>query len=128
MVLQKPVHIFSQLTPNSFRRRDLCRAGFAQPIHRAKFPEKQTFPILAHAGAIIQNALGYATFHQELMVSVRKTVRLIANALEQSQCTGFMWDLQGQGISWSVNLFVFLGQPDNRQVVQPEPLQLSARS
>ena len=46
--------------------------------------------VLAHAGAIVEDALGDALFHEKLVVAVGEAVRLVADALEQPQCAGVL--------------------------------------
>ena len=82
MPLQEPVDFFSQLSADAFRRGDLPNARFAKTIHRAKSPQQQIFPVLAHTGAIVENAFFDSFFHQQLMIRIGKAMRLIANALK----------------------------------------------
>ena len=85
MPLQKPVHFFRQLSANAFRGRDLLDACLAQTIHGPELPQQQIFPVLTHARAIVENAFSDSFFHEQLVISVGEPMRLIADALKQSQ-------------------------------------------
>ena len=82
MALQESVQFLGQLSANSFRGSDLLDACFAETIHGAKSPQQQIFPILAHTGAIVENAFFDSLSHQQLMIRIGKAMRLIANALK----------------------------------------------
>src|SRR5437773_1418809 len=53
--LQEPVNFLRQFRPDAFRRGDLFHRRFPQPVHGTKFSQQQIFPVLAHAGTIIEN-------------------------------------------------------------------------
>ena len=118
MPLQEPVDFFSQLSADAFRRGDLPNARFAKTIHRAKSPQQQIFPVLAHTGAIVENAFFHAFFHEQLVVRVREPMRLVANALKQSQRAGIHWKSQRQRAARPINLLALLRQADDWKVVQ----------
>src|ERR1700736_4338483 len=122
---QEAMDFFRQLSSNSFGGRNLLHAGLAQTINRTKLAQQQIFPVLAHAWAIIENAFTDAFFHEQLMVGVSETVGLVANSLEQSQRAGVDRQLQRQGPARPVNLFMLLGQADDRQIMKTESLQFS---
>jgi hypothetical protein len=75
---------------------------------------------------IVNNEFADALFHEQLMVSVGETMCFIANALEQTQSAGIDRQLKRQRPAGPINLLVFLREPDNRQIMQSEPLQLAA--
>ena len=77
------MHFFREFSPNSFSGGNLLDAGFPQTIDRAKFSQKQIFPVLTHARAIIENAFVDAFFHEQLMIGIGKAVRFVADSLEQ---------------------------------------------
>jgi len=85
MPLQKQVHFFRQLSANAVCSRDLFNACLAQPIHRTEPPQQQILSVLADAWAIVENAFFDAFFHEQLVICVSESMRLIANALKQSQ-------------------------------------------
>src|SRR5262249_6102560 len=60
------------------------------------------------------------------MICVGEAMRLVANALEQSQGARVEWKLQRQAPSRPVNLFSFLGQADNGKIMQAQSLQFTA--
>ena len=126
MPLQKQVHFFRQFSTNSFRCRDLVNSCLSEPIHGAEPPQQQTFPVLAHTGAIVQNAFFDPFFHEQLMICVSEPMRLIADALEQTQGRGIHWKLQRQCAAGSINLLVFFRQTDNGNIVQSQSLQFTA--
>ena len=94
MPLQKQVHFFRQFSANAFRGCDLLNACLAEAIHGAEPPQQQIFPVLAHPGAIVENAFFDSFFHEQLMICVGKPMRLIADALKQSQGRGIHWKSQ----------------------------------
>ena len=83
--------------------------------------------MLADAGAIVEDAFADSLLHQELMVSVGEAVSFVADSLEQPQRTRIGWQHQRQGAARPVNFLVFFRQPDDRQFMQPKPLQFAAR-
>ena len=126
MPLQKSVHFFGQLSANAFGGRDLVDACPAKAIHGAEPPQQQIFPVLAHAGAIVENAFFDSFFHEQLVIRVGKPMRLIANALKQTQGRGIHWKSQRQCAAGSINLLAFFRQADNRKIVQAQSLQFAA--
>ena len=126
MPLQKQVHFFRQLSANAFSSRDLVNACPAEPIHGPEPLKQQTFPILTHARAIVENAFFDSLFHQQLVVRVGEPMCFVSNALEQSQRRGIHWKSQRQRAARSINLFVFFGQTDDGKVVQSQSLQFAA--
>ena len=60
------------------------------------------------------------------MISIGKTMGFVTDSLEQVQRARVVGQSQGQGTAGAVNFFVFLGQTDNRQLVQTKSLQLAA--
>src|SRR5215217_5634254 len=125
MPLQIEMHFFGQLSANPFRSCDLLDTCPAESIYRAEASQQQIFPVLAHARAIVENAFFDSFFHEQLMVGVCKSMRLIADALKQSQGRGIHWKSQGQCAAGSINLLVFLRQADNRKFVQAQALQFT---
>ena len=61
------------------------------------------------------------------MIRVGKPMGFVTDALKQAQSAGIHWKLQRQRPARPVNLLVFLRQADDRQIVQPQSLQLAAR-
>ena len=55
-----------------------CRRRFTEP----KLTQQKIFPVLTHAGTIVENAFADAFLHQQLVIGVGETMRFIANALE----------------------------------------------
>ena len=53
-------------------------------------------------------------------------MRLIADALKQSQGRRIHWKSQRQCAAGSINLLVFFRQTDNRKIVQSQSLQFTA--
>src|SRR5260370_2136772 len=94
MSLQELMHFFGQLSANTFRGSDFLHRRSAQAIHRAELPQQQIFAVLTHTGSIINNAFADSLFHEQLMIRVGEAMRLVANALEQSQGAGIHWKLQ----------------------------------
>jgi hypothetical protein len=118
MALQESMHLVCQLSANPFRRSDLLNACFAETTHRAKSPQQQIFPVLAHTGAIIENAFFDPFFHEQLMVRICETMRLIANSLKQSQRRRIHWKSQRQRATRAVNLLALLCQANDGKIVQ----------
>lgn len=83
MPLQKAMHFFGQFWPDPFGSSDLLNARFAQTIDRAKFSQKQAFPVLTHAGTIVENAFVDPLLEQKLVVSIREAMRFVADSLKQ---------------------------------------------
>src|SRR6266404_5913969 len=113
MLLQEAMDFFGELSANPLGGGNLLNACFPETIHRAKSPQQQIFPILAHTRAIIENAFFDAFFHEQLVVGVGKPMGLVANALKQSQGRRIHWKLQRQRPAWPVNLLAFLCQADD---------------
>jgi hypothetical protein len=126
MPLQKAVHFLGQLSANTFRGCDLLDACPAEPTHGAEPLQQQTFPILAHALAIIENAFFDPFFHEQLVICIGKPMRLVSNALKQSQRRRIHWKSQWQCSAGSINFLVFFRQTNNRKVVQAQSLQFAA--
>ena len=118
MLLQELMHVFGQLAADTFGRGDFVRRRLTQAIHRAELSQQQILAVLTHARAIVKNAFANPFFHQQLVICVGEAMRLVTNALEQSQGAGVHWKLQRQRPVWPVNLFPFLGQADNGKIVQ----------
>jgi hypothetical protein len=120
------MNFLRQFRPDPFRGCDLFDARLSQAVHGAEFPQEQILPVLAHARAIVENAFADAFFHEQLVVGVREPVGLVANSLEQSQRAGVRRKHQRQRPARPINLLVFLGEANDRQLMQPEALQLAA--
>src|SRR6266536_6015961 len=118
MSLQEAVHIFSQLAANPFRGGNFIHRRFTQTIHRTKLSYQQIFPVLTHPGAIVQNALPDALFHEQLMIRVGETMRFVADTLEQTQGTGIHWELQWERSAGPENFLAFFRQADDWKVMQ----------
>ncbi len=126
MPLQKAVNFFGQFSANAFRSCDLINGRLAEAIHRAEPLQQQIFPVLTHAWTIVENAFFNSFFHEQLMICVSEPMRLIADALKQSQGRRIHWKSQRQCAARSINLFVFFRQADNRKIVQAKSLQFTA--
>src|SRR4029453_3156426 len=93
MALQEPVDFVGQFWSNAFRSRDLANACPPEPIHGPDPLQQQTFPILAHARAIGENAFLGSFFQEQLVICVSEPMRLIADALKQPQRRRIHWKL-----------------------------------
>ena len=122
MASQEAMDFFRQLSSNSFGSRNLLHARLAQTINGTKLAQQQIFPVLTHTRAIIENAFADAFFHEQLMISVGEAMCFVTNALEQTQSAGIDRQLKRQGPARSINLLVFLGESDNRKIMQTESL------
>ena len=98
------------------------RRRFTEPNRRSN----KIFPVLTHARAIVENAFFDSFFHEQLVICVGKPMRLVANALKQTQGRGIHWKSQRQRTAGSINLLEFFCQADDRQVVQAQSLQFAA--
>ena len=127
MSLQKSVHFLGELWADSFGRGNFLHARFSQSIDRSEFSEQQIFPVLAHPGTIVENTFVDPFAQEQLMISIRETVRLVANALEQVERAGIGRQTHRQRAPGSINFFVFFRQTNDRQFVQTKPLQFATR-
>ncbi len=84
MAFEKPVNFLRQLRPDPFGRGDLLYGRFAESVYGTKFSQQQILPVLAHAGAIVENAFADPLLHQQLVIRVREAVRFVTDALEQT--------------------------------------------
>ena len=107
MPLQKAVNFFRQLPANSLCCCDLVNGRLAEAIHGAKPLQQQIFPVLAHAWTIVENTFFDSFFHQQLVICVSEPMRLIADALKQSQGRRIHWKSQRQCAAGSINFLVF---------------------
>ena len=82
MPFEEAMNFLRQLRPDPFRGGDLLDRRLPQSVYRTKFSEEQIFPVLAHAGAIVQNAFADPLLHQQLVIRVGETVGFVANTLE----------------------------------------------
>jgi hypothetical protein len=126
MPLQKEVHFFRQLSADAFRGRDLVNARLAETIHGPEPLQQQTFTILTHPWAIIENAFFDSFFHEQLEICVSEPMRLVSDPLKQSQGRRIHWKSQWQCAAGSINLLMFFRQTDNRKIVQAQSLQFTA--
>ena len=124
---QKSMHFLREFLPDSFSRGDLFDTRFAQTIDRAKFSQQQVFSILTHARTIVQNAFVDSLLEQQLMISVRKPVRFIADSLKQVKRAGIHGQLKRHGPSRPIDFLMFFGQTDDWQIMKAKPLQLATR-
>ena len=85
MALQEAMHFSGQFRSDPFGRRNLLDARFAQAIDRTEFSQEQTFPVLTHARAIVENTFVDSFLEQKLMISVRETMRFVSDSLKQVQ-------------------------------------------
>ena len=122
MLLQELMYFFGQLSADTFGGSDFVHRRLTQSIHRAELSQQQILAVLTHAGAIVKNAFADPFFHEQLMICVGEAMRLVANALEQSQSAGIHWKLQREGSARAINLFPFLGQAYDRKIVQAQTL------
>src|SRR6266540_905435 len=127
MSLEKAIDFFRQLSANAFRGGNFLHRRFSQTLYRAELSQQQILPVLAHPRTIIKNALSDALFHEQLMIGVGKPMGFVADALKQAQSAGIHWKLQRQRPARPVNLFVFLRQADDWQIMQPQSLQFTTR-
>ena len=116
------MHFFSHLSTNPVRGRNFLHRCFAQLIHGAELAQQQILPVLAYTGAIIEKALADPLFHEQLVISIGKTMRFVADPLKQAQSVGIHWKLQRQRPARSVDLFVLFGQADDGKIVQAQSL------
>src|SRR5437868_13478909 len=91
MLLQELMHFFRQLSADAVGGSDFVHRCLTQTIHRAKLSQQQILAVLTHTRAIIKNAFADPFFHEQLMIRVGEAMRLVANALEQSQGAGVNW-------------------------------------
>ena len=126
MPLQKQVNFLRQFPTNSFGGRDLVNSCLAQAIHGAEPSQQKIFPVLAYPRAIVQNALVDSLFHEQLVICVGKPVRLIADALKQTQRTRIRRELERHRTAGSINLLELFCQTYDGQLVQPEALEFAA--
>src|SRR4029453_19265794 len=126
MSLEKAMHFFRQLSANAFRGGNFFHSRLSQTLHGTELSQQQIFPVLAHPGAIIKNALADALFHEALMIRIAKQMGFVPDELKQAKSAGIHWKLQRQSPTRPVNLLMFLRQADDRQIVQPQSLQLAA--
>src|ERR1041385_1908458 len=91
MAFEEPMHVFRQFSPDPFRGGNLLNAGFAQTTHRAKSLQQQILPVLAYTETIVENTLFDAFFHEQLVIRVGETMRLVTDALEQTQRRRIPW-------------------------------------
>ena len=91
MPQQKPVHFLRQLSANSIGGCDLVNSCLAQAVHGPEPPQQKIFPVLANPGTIVENTFFDSLFHEQLVIRIGKPVRLIADALKQSQGRGIHW-------------------------------------
>ena len=96
MPLQKAVHFLRQLLAYPFGRCNFFHARRAQALDRTEAAQEQILPVLAHPGAVIEDALADPFFHQQLMISVGKAVRFIPDALEQTKRARILRQAQRQ--------------------------------
>ncbi len=108
MLLQELMHFFGQLSADTFRGGNFIHRGLTQAIHRAELSQQQILAVLTYPGAIVKNAFANPFFHEQLVICVGEAVRLVANALKQTQGAGVHRKLQRQGPARPVNLFPFL--------------------
>jgi hypothetical protein len=94
MPLQKQVHFFRQLSANALCSCDLLNACPAETIHGPEPLQQQTFTILTHARAIVENAFFDSFFHQQLVIRVGKPMGLVSNPLKQTQGRRIYWKSQ----------------------------------
>src|SRR5687768_9576441 len=86
---QKLRDLRGELRADSCRGGDLLGTGFAQTRDAAKRAQQKLLAVLGNTRAIVENALRDPSFHEELMIRVRETVRFVADALEQPQRAAF---------------------------------------
>ena len=99
------------------------RSRLTEPnLRRSRFLRFWTY-----AGAIVENALADAFFHQELVVGVGEAVRFVPNALQQTQRARVRRQHERQRPARPIDLLVFLRETDDRQFVQAEALEFAAR-
>ena len=122
MPVQKTMHFFGQLAPNSFSRRYLVDARFAESIDRTKFSQQQILSVLTDAWTIIENTFVNSLLQQQLMISIREPVRFVADSLQQVQRARIDRQLQWHRSPGPINLLVLFRQTDDRQIVQAESL------
>jgi hypothetical protein len=64
--------------------------------------------------------------HEQLVIRVGKPMRLVSNALKQSQGRRIHWKSQRQCAAGSINLLVFFARPMIGKIVQAQSLQFAA--
>jgi hypothetical protein len=118
--------LFGEFAADAFGRGDLVDGGAAEAGDTAEFLEKQLFAVLRNSGAFVEEALGDAPFHEELMIAVGKPVRFVANALEELEGSAVVGELEWLGTAGAIDFLEFLGQTDDRDVVEAELLEFAA--
>ena len=64
MLLQELMHLFGQLSSDTFGGGDFVYRCLTQAIHRAEPSQQQILAVLTHTGAIVKNAFAYSFFHE----------------------------------------------------------------
>ena len=126
MPLKKAPHFLRQLLAYPFGRCNFFDARFAQTLHGTEFAQKEILAVLAHAGTIVEDAFADPLFHQELVISIGEAMRLIADALKQTQRTRIGRELQRHRAAGPINLLELFCQTYDGQLVQPEALEFAA--
>ena len=89
------------------------RTGLPQTGDGSELFEESLLPRPADPGAVIEDALLDAPFHEELVVAVREAVRLVADALEQSQGALVVGDYERIGFSGAKDFLALLREADD---------------
>ena len=89
--------MLGELGADAFGGGDLFGGALRMRATEPKLAQQELFAVLADAGAVVEDALGDAAFHEQLVVAICKPVRLVADALEQAQRAGILRQPQREG-------------------------------
>jgi len=118
--------LFGEFSADAAGGGDFVGAGATEAGDAAEMLEEELFAVLGDAGAIVEEALGDAPFHEQLMVAVGEAMGFIADALEQLEGAAVFGEADGNRAPGAVNFFEFLGEADDGQFVQAEALEFAA--
>src|SRR4051812_45437028 len=112
--------------PDARHTGDLLDGGTPEPGDAAKVLQQELFAMSGDARAVVENTLGDTAFHEELVIAIGETMRLIANALEEHERATVVGEDQGLRPAGAIDFFEFLGEANDRDFMQAEPLKLAA--
>lgn len=105
------------------------RGGRAfQPGDGSEVLEKDLLPVLRNSRAIVEDTFRDAPLHEELMEGICESMGLIADALQEAESAAVFRQRERDRTRRPVDFLKFLGQADNRKVVEAEALEFLAGS
>ena len=119
-------NLLAEPRTDAAHRRDFLDRALPDPFDRAEGLQQGLLARLGDAGNLVEQTFADAFLEQKAVEAVGEAMRFIADPLEQLERSAIFRQAQREGTAGPINLLEFLGQSDDRLIVESEALQFFA--